>query len=63
MKRKRSPKTSRRFRLPRRGAGYEELDRFFSRHTGTELVERGIMEIDRDRRDLKGMLRREARSV
>jgi hypothetical protein len=56
MKTNRAPKVSRKLRLPRRGAGYEELDRFFSQHEGTELVERGIMEIDRDRRDLERML-------
>lgn len=47
---------SRSIRLPGWKAGYAELDRFFVRHQGPELVERGVMEIDPDRRDLEEML-------
>lgn len=44
----------RKIRLPL--AGDTELDAFFSRHHGTELVQQGIMEIDPDRGDLERML-------
>lgn len=45
-----------RVRLPRRGASYDDLDKFFTRHDGTELIEQGVMEIDPDRSDLERML-------
>jgi hypothetical protein len=44
-------------RLPGPGASYSELDRFFERHEGPELIEQGIMELDPDRADLDRMLR------
>ena len=47
---------SRRVRLPRENASYDELDKFFERHDGVELIERGIMEIDPDREDLERIL-------
>jgi hypothetical protein len=45
-----------RIRLPRKDAGYGELSKFFDRHEGFDLMDRGIMEIDRDRADLDRML-------
>jgi hypothetical protein len=42
--------------LPRKNAGYEELANFFDRHSGVELLEAGITEIDADRDDLDRML-------
>ncbi|MBI3693709.1 MAG: hypothetical protein HY238_02555 [Acidobacteria bacterium] len=56
MKRNQASKASRSIRLPRRNASYAELDDFFSRHDGTDLVEHGIMETDPDREDLDRML-------
>jgi hypothetical protein len=47
---------SRRIRLPRKSASYAELSRFFDRHDGVDLLERGIMEVDPDREDLERML-------
>ncbi len=47
---------TRRIRLPREDAGYEELADFFDRHDGTELLKQGIMEPDPDREDLDRML-------
>ena len=52
----RSRKRVRTIRLPRRDATNAELEEFFSRHDGTELVRQGIMEIDPDREDLERML-------
>ena len=43
-------------RLPRKNAGYKELADFFDRHSGVELLEAGITEIDADRDDLGQML-------
>jgi hypothetical protein len=43
-------------RLPREGASYEELDDFFDRHDGIDLLDRGVMEVDPDRADLDRML-------
>ena len=43
-------------RLPRTRASYEELDRFFNRHDGAELLRRGITRIDPDHADLEQML-------
>ena len=51
-KKSRSPK----IRIPRKGAGYADLDRFFDSHDGADLVAQGIMEIDPDREDLDEML-------
>jgi hypothetical protein len=45
-----------RIRVPRKSASYEELSRFFDRHDGVDLLDRGIMEIDPDREDLERML-------
>jgi len=45
-----------RIRLPGKRATHAELDRFFDRHEGVDLLERGIMEIDPDRQDLEQML-------
>ena len=56
MKRNRASKASRGIRLPRRNASYAELDAFFSRHDGAELVKQRIMETDPDRKDLDRML-------
>jgi hypothetical protein len=44
-------------RLPRASASYTELDDFFDRHDGTDLLEQSITEIDPDRADLDLMLR------
>ena len=43
-------------RLPGKRASYEELNRFFDRHDGTELLRRGITAVDSDRTDLDRML-------
>jgi hypothetical protein len=43
-------------RLPRADASYTELDEFFDRHDGMDLLDRGIAEIDPDRADLDRML-------
>ena len=43
-------------RLPKKDASYNELDRFFSRHDGAELLRRGVTAIDRDHADLERML-------
>jgi len=43
-------------RLPRAGATYDELNRFFDRHDGTELLRRGVTRVDPDRSDLDRML-------
>jgi hypothetical protein len=56
MKGNRPSKKAKRIRLPRRRASDAQLDDFFTRHDGTELVARGVMEIDRDREDLERML-------
>jgi hypothetical protein len=42
--------------LPRKDAGYEQLADFFDRHSGVELLEAGITEIDPGRDDLDRML-------
>ena len=47
---------SRRIRLPRKRASYQELSDFFDRHDGVDLLDQGIMEIDPDREDLERML-------
>ena len=47
---------SARVRLPGKRASYAELDRFFDRHDGVDLLDQGITEIDPDRRDLEQML-------
>ena len=49
-------KISRRLRLPSPNASHQELDRFFHRHDGVELIEQGVMEIDPDHSDLEHML-------
>ncbi len=43
-------------RLPRTGAGYEELADFFDRHASTELLRKRIVEPDPDREDIDRML-------
>ena len=43
-------------RLPGKDAGYDQLADFFDRHSGVELLEAGITEIDTDRDDLDRML-------
>jgi len=53
----RKPVKSRSVRLPGPRASYSELDRFFERHEGPELVEQDVMELDPDRADLDRMLR------
>ena len=57
MKEVRAKKKSARIRLPRETAGYTELDDFFDRHDGIDLLDQGIAEIDPDRADLDNMLR------
>jgi hypothetical protein len=42
-------------RLPRRDASDQELSDFFDRHEGFDLLDRGIMQVDRDREDLSRM--------
>ena len=42
--------------MPGPAASYRELDRFFTRHEGPDLVEQGIMELDPDQRDLERLL-------
>jgi len=44
-------------RLPRRRASYVELNRFFDRHEGADLLAQRITEVDSDREDLDRMLR------
>ncbi len=44
-------------RLPRKDASYDELADFFDRHDSTELLKRGIMEPNPDRKNLDRMLR------
>jgi hypothetical protein len=56
MKTAQTKNKSRRIRLPRKGASYAELSDFFDRHDGVDLLDRGIMEIDPDRKDLDRML-------
>jgi hypothetical protein len=46
-----------RIRLPRQTASYKELADFFDRHDGTDLLDQGIMEVDRDSADPDRMLR------
>lgn len=48
---------TKRFKLPAPKASYEELNKFFDRHDGTDLLAQGITEIDSDREDLDRMLR------
>lgn len=43
--------------MPRKNAGYAELSNFFDRHDGFELMDHGIIEIDKDHRDLERMLK------
>jgi hypothetical protein len=47
---------SRRIQLPRKNASYKELSDFFDREDGVELLDQGIMEIDRNQEDLERML-------
>src|SRR5437762_14164658 len=56
MKTAQTKNKSRRIRLPRKRASYEELSDFFDRHDGADLIDQGIMEIDPDREDLERML-------
>ena len=56
MKTAQTKNKSRRIRLPRKRASYEELSDFFDRHDGVDLLDQGIMEIDPDREDLERML-------
>ena len=57
MKSRQALKKPRRIRRPRKIAGYEELDEFFDRHDGADLIDQGILEVDPDREDLERMLR------
>lgn len=43
-------------RLPRKNAAYPELSDFFDRYEGFDLLDRGLVEIDRDHADLERML-------
>ena len=45
-----------RIRLPRKRASHTELSDFFDRHDGVDLLDQGIMEVDRDHEDLDRML-------
>ena len=56
MKTAQTKNRSRRIRLPRKRASYQELSDFFDRHDGVDLLDQGIMEIDPDREDLERML-------
>jgi len=56
MKTAQTKNKSRRIRLPRKRASYQELSDFFDRHDGVDLLDQGIMEIDPDRDDLERML-------
>ncbi|MGO4885672.1 MAG: hypothetical protein ACLP59_33350 [Bryobacteraceae bacterium] len=56
MKHTRVQKNTAGMRLPRRDANYAELDDFFDRHDGIELLDRGITKVDPDRVDLDRML-------
>jgi hypothetical protein len=42
--------------LPRKDASDAELSDFFDRHEGFDLLDRGIVEVDRDHDDLERML-------
>jgi len=53
MKTAQTKNKSRRIRLPRKRASYQELSDFFDRHDGVDLLDQGIMEIDPDREDLE----------
>ena len=44
-------------RLPAKNASYGELNRFFDRQDGAELLRRGVTAVDPDRSDLDQMLR------
>ena len=56
MKALKTRKSAAKIRLPRKSAGYAELSKFFERHDGVDLQDRGIMEPDPDRDDLERML-------
>jgi len=56
MKTAQTKNKSRRIRLPRKRASYQELSDFFDRHDGVDLLDQGVMEIDPDREDLERML-------
>ena len=56
MKTAQTKNRSRRIRLPRKRASYQELSDFFDRHDGVDLLDQGIMEIDPDREHLERML-------
>jgi hypothetical protein len=43
-------------RFPRENASYSELNDFFDRHDGLDLLDRGLAEMDPDRADLDRML-------
>ncbi len=51
---RRSPRV---IRLPRKGATDERLADFFDRHSGVDLLEAGLTEVDPDREDLDRLLR------
>jgi hypothetical protein len=51
-KNKRKPKPQ----LPRKNASYEELSDFFDRHSGFDLIDQGLAEVDTDHTDLERML-------
>ena|SRR5437763_6157899 len=56
MKTSQSRSKSRRIRGPRKSASYTELSDFFDHHDAVDLLDQGIMEIDRDHEDLERML-------
>ncbi len=43
-------------RLPRENASYDELSDFFDRHSGFDLLDQGVMEVDENHEDLERML-------
>jgi hypothetical protein len=56
MAQKKPLKKRRTLHLPGKDAGYEQLADFFDRHSGVELLEAGLTEIDSDRDDLDRLL-------
>jgi len=57
MKRQKASPKAKRIRLPRPDASLEELNKFFDRHDGVELAERGIMEVNPEHEELERMRR------
>ena len=50
MKATKTKKAATRIRVPGKDASYSELSDFFDRHDGADLLDRGIMEIDPERK-------------